>query len=89
MRRAKLQLNTEHDVAHILGETVKPRCTSSGHYCIPITAEKSHGMWGQKSTRDNVTAKAGLNWSEYSFTQSSRMNRDPGPGMEEHMVWRK
>ena len=89
MKRAKLQLNTEHDVAHFLGRTVKLRCTSSGHYCIPITDEKNNGMWSQKSTRDNVTAKAGLKWSEYNFTQSSRMNRNHGPGMKEHMVWRR
>ena len=50
MKRAKLQLNTEHDMAYILGRIVKLRCTSSGHYCIPITAEKSNRIRNEEST---------------------------------------
>ena len=37
MKRAKLILNFNDDSAQILGQKVKLYCTSSGHYCIPLS----------------------------------------------------
>ena len=37
MKRAKLILNFNEDNAKILGQNVRLHCTSSGHYCIPLS----------------------------------------------------
>ena len=37
MKRAKLILNFNEDNATILGQKVRLHCTSSGHYCIPLS----------------------------------------------------
>ena len=37
MKKAKLILNFNDDSAQILGQKVKLHCTSSGHYCIPLS----------------------------------------------------
>ena len=37
MKKAKLILNFNDDSAQILGQRVKLHCTSSGHYCIPLS----------------------------------------------------
>ena len=37
MKKAKLILNFNDDSAQILGQKVKLYCTSSGHYCIPLS----------------------------------------------------
>ena len=37
MKRAKTKLNFENDTVTMLGKTLQLKCTSSGHYFIPIT----------------------------------------------------
>ena len=37
MKRARLVLNFNEDTADILGQRVRLHCTSSGHYCIPLS----------------------------------------------------
>ena len=37
MKRAQLILNFNDDTAEILGQKVRLHCTSSGHYCIPLS----------------------------------------------------
>ena len=37
MKKAKLILNFTDDSAEILGQKVRLHCTSSGHYCIPLS----------------------------------------------------
>ena len=38
MKRAQLVLNFNEDTAEILGQRVRLHCTSSGHYCIPLSS---------------------------------------------------
>lgn len=40
MKRAQMKLDLENDIAVIHGKEVKLRCTSSGHYCLPLRDEK-------------------------------------------------
>jgi len=40
MKRAQMKLVLENDIAVIHGKEVKLRCTSSGHYCLPLRDEK-------------------------------------------------
>ena len=40
MKRAKMQLNMETDMAIVDGKRVILRCTSSGHYCLPLGVGK-------------------------------------------------
>ena len=37
MKRAEMVLDFETDTAEVLGNKVNLRCTSSGHYCLPLT----------------------------------------------------
>ena len=37
MKRARLVLNFQTDTARILGQKVRLHCTSSGHYCLPLS----------------------------------------------------
>ena len=38
MKKAQLVLNFNNDTAEVLGHNVKLHCTSSGHYCIPLSS---------------------------------------------------
>ena len=40
MKKARITINTDNDTAEILGVRVKLQSTSSGHYCIPVSASK-------------------------------------------------
>lgn len=40
MKRAQMKLDLENDIAVIHGKKVKLRCTSSGHYCLPLQDER-------------------------------------------------
>ena len=40
MKKAKITINTDNDTAQILGIRVKLQSTSSGHYCVPVSASK-------------------------------------------------
>ena len=37
MKKAKVKIDLENDCASVLGKHVTLQCTSSGHYCIPIS----------------------------------------------------
>ena len=37
MKKAQMIINFDDDTAQILGNQVKLNCTSTGHYCIPLT----------------------------------------------------
>ena len=39
MKKAKIEIKFEDDTAVIFGRRLKLTCTSSGHYCIPLTDE--------------------------------------------------
>ena len=40
MKKARITINTDNDTAEIFGIRVKLQSTSSGHYCIPVSASK-------------------------------------------------
>ena len=40
MKKASMKLDLETDVAEIFGTKIHLNCTSSGHYCVPITDEQ-------------------------------------------------
>ena len=83
MKKAQMVINFDDDMAQILGNQVELNCTSTGHYCIPLTKLLLNDKYSSQSpvvlhttTIKNATRKELINKAVKLHRQFSHASKE-------------